>query len=78
MSDRYFSSRTSSDIFARDNHTCVYCGKPATLIDHVISWELEVRPHMRMVYPVVSPVISRRKMIPSAYMWLREWNTSLE
>ena len=35
---RYFSIRTTTTILERDNHTCVYCGKPATLIDHVVAY----------------------------------------
>lgn len=38
MSDRYFGSRISSDILVRDNHTCIYCGRPATVVDHILSY----------------------------------------
>jgi len=37
---RYFSLRLSAEILKRDNFTCIYCGKHATLIDHIIPWEL--------------------------------------
>jgi len=37
---RYFSPRLAAEILKRDNYTCIYCGKPATVVDHVVSWEL--------------------------------------
>ena len=37
---RYFSSRTVKVIFDRDNYTCIYCGKPANVVDHILSYKL--------------------------------------
>ena len=37
---RYFTKSSITEILIRDNQTCIYCGKPATLVDHIISWEL--------------------------------------
>ena len=37
---RYFTQSQITSILKRDNFTCIYCWKPATLIDHIVSWEL--------------------------------------
>ncbi len=37
---RYFSKEMSADILKRDNYTCIYCGNPATVVDHILSHEL--------------------------------------